>query len=106
MGARPRVTCGAWVLFSVSLALFLGFTSKYFGGNSLGEPPSLVRSVGIPNSPWLVAQCTSFEAESVPTCGKWAYSAQAGSWSWLALALALGTALKLGMSKGSSGAKT
>jgi len=95
MKLEPKVGYGAWVLFAVSLALFLGLSSSYFGGNSAGVPESLTRSVGIPGSPWLVAHCSSFENAVALSCNKWAFSLNVMSWSWLALALALGSAAKL-----------
>ena len=99
MEVKPEVGYGAWVLFAVSLALFLGLSSSYFGGNSAGVSESLTWSVGIPGSPWLIAHCTNFENAVAMSCNKWAFSIRVLSWSWLALALALGSAVRLWLNR-------
>ena len=102
MEIGPKVGYGAWVLCAVSLALFLGLSTSYFGGNSAGVPESFTRSVGIPGSPWLIAHCSDFEDAVALSCNKWAFSFKLVSWSWLALALALGSAARLWLNRAKS----
>ncbi len=80
---------GLSLVFLVAASLFLGVSSAYFGGDGAGAPPSFVRELGVPGSPWLVARCMSIGEEGAPQCDGWAYSVRAASWSWLALAVAL-----------------
>ena len=91
--------------FAVGMALLLGISTNYFSGAGSEDPPSYVRSVGVPSSPWLVVECRDIQITGEINCGNWAPSLEAESWSWLMLLIAVAAGIIAQKIAGKSGAE-